>query len=88
MVFRLQKAIAAALPQLSEIDLQWGYHFTVGAFVYTMANTGRLQRLSDDKCTTADPEVVLRKIIPFVAAGLRQFADGESARPKRSRAAR
>ncbi len=66
---RFIEALSLALPQASRTDLHWAYHFTIGALVQTMANTGRIEKISKGACHVSDVEVVLDHLVPFVAHG-------------------
>ena len=64
-------ALQRQLPELPAEELFWRFHFLLGAMVYTMADPGRIQSLSDGKCDPGDVEAALRHIVPFLAAGFR-----------------
>lgn len=65
------EAIVAALPNIPRAEIEWRFHFMLGAMFYTMANTGRIQALTDGRCDPGDAERALRHMIPFLAAGFR-----------------
>ena len=64
-------ALTRALPEIPRADLEWRFHFMLGAMFYTMADTGRIQSLTGGRCDPAQVEDALRHIIPFLAAGFR-----------------
>lgn len=64
-------ALQALLPDLPKQDLAWRFHFLLGAMVYTMADPGRIQSLTDGLCNPADGEAALLRLVPFLAAGFR-----------------
>ena len=64
-------AFGRALPDLPQIDLEFRFHFLLGTIVYTMADTGRIQDLTDGHCNPGDVEAALRHLVPFLAAGFR-----------------
>lgn len=64
-------AIAAALPQQPCAEIEWRYHFMLGAMFYTMANSGRIQALTNGRCDPGDVKRALHHMIPFLAAGFR-----------------
>lgn len=68
---RAIEALRAKLPKLPEAELYWRFHFLMGAMVYTMADAGRIQSLSDGRCDPGDAETALHHIVPFLAAGFR-----------------
>jgi AcrR family transcriptional regulator len=68
------------LPELPEEALYWRFHFLMGTMVYTMADSGRIQALTDGSCDPGDVEQALRHIVPFLAAGFRAGAPAPRAR--------
>lgn len=65
------RALAFALPDLPQADLEWRFHFMLGTMFYTMADAGRIQSLTDGRCDPGRVEDALAHIIPFLAAGFR-----------------
>jgi hypothetical protein len=63
--------IKRALPEIPDGDVNWRFHFLFGTMVYTMANVGRIESLTDGRCDTSDVELALKHLIPFLAAGFR-----------------
>lgn len=64
-------AIAVALPHLSRAEVEWRFHFMLGAMFYTMANSGRMQALTNGRIDPGDVKRALHHMIPFLAAGFR-----------------
>ena len=64
-------AIAQALPTLPRAELEWRFHFMLGAMFYTMADSGRIQALTKGRVDPGDVGSALRHMIPFLAAGFR-----------------
>jgi AcrR family transcriptional regulator len=64
-------AIAQALPRLARAEVEWRFHFMLGAMFYTMANSGRIQALTDGRCDPGNVKRALHHMIPFLAAGFR-----------------
>ena len=60
-------ALEQALPHLPLHDLHWRFHFLLGTMVYTMANPGRIQALTNDACDPADMDTALAYLVPFLA---------------------
>ncbi len=58
-----------ALPECEEERLFWGYHFVSGSLTHAMARTGRIDRLSNGKCSSEDFETIKRYMASFMAAG-------------------
>ena len=46
VVLRLIGLLKKALPECAEEDIFWGYHFVTGALMLTLAQTGRIDKLS------------------------------------------
>lgn len=65
------EALGRALPEIPRPDLEWRFHFMLGAMFYTMADAGRIQSLTDGRCDPGRVEDALQHIIPFLAAGFR-----------------
>jgi AcrR family transcriptional regulator len=65
------EAIAEALPNLPRAQVEWRFHFMLGAMFYTMADSGRIQALTKGRIDPGDVKRALRHMIPFLAAGFR-----------------
>ena len=65
-------ALKAALPNAKDEDIHWCYHYVSGALALTLAQTGRIDRLSGGKCQSSDFDAAYNRMIPFVAAGFRE----------------
>ena len=65
------EALQRLLPELAPADLAWRFHFLLGAMVYTMADAGRIQSLTDGRCDPGDVDAALRHMVPFMTAGFR-----------------
>ena len=64
-------AFAKALPQMPRTEIEWRFHFMLGAMFYTMADSGRIQALTKGRCDPGDVTRALAHMIPFLAAGFR-----------------
>jgi AcrR family transcriptional regulator len=64
-------AIAQTLDGLPRADVEWRFHFMLGAMYYTMANSGRMQTLTGGRIDPGNVKRALRHMIPFLAAGFR-----------------
>ncbi|RYY29486.1 MAG: TetR/AcrR family transcriptional regulator [Sphingomonadales bacterium] len=73
VVLRLIGLLKIALPDCSEQEIFWGYHFTTGALVLTLARTGRIDKLSGGLCRSDDFTAVKEHMARFMAAGFRQI---------------
>ncbi len=71
IVTRFIDALRNALPQADDEALYWGYHYLSGALTLTMADTGRLDTLSNGLAKSSDVEKGYAHMIPFIAAGFR-----------------
>ena len=60
-----------SLPGQPRQEIEWRYHFMLGVMFYTMANSGRIQSLTDGRCDPGDVKLALHHMIPFLAAGFR-----------------
>lgn len=63
--------LAKALPRLAPDELHWRFHFMLGAMVYTMANPGRIESITDGSIDTRDPEAALEHLVRYAAAVFR-----------------
>lgn len=64
-------AIAKALPQQPRAEIEWRFHFMLGTMSGTMANSGRIQSLTDGRIDPGNVKRALHHMIPFLAAGFR-----------------
>jgi AcrR family transcriptional regulator len=69
VVLRLIALLRKALPECSEEDIFWGYHFVTGALMLTLARTGRIDKLSGGLCRSDDFVAVKERMATFMAAG-------------------
>jgi hypothetical protein len=70
-------ALAAAMPDLPREELNWRFHFLIGAMVYTMADSGRIQTLSDGACDPSDSEEALERMVAVFAGVFRAGVSGK-----------
>ncbi|RFB06392.1 TetR/AcrR family transcriptional regulator [Parvularcula marina] len=73
VVLRLIDLLKKALPDCSEEDIFWGYHFVSGALLLTLARTGRIDKLSGGVCKSDDFSAVKARMASFMAAGFREL---------------
>lgn len=82
-------ALSRAMPDRSKTQIYWGYQFALGALVYLMSDTGRIDRLSGGLCRSQDAESVSRYLVPFLTAALREglaaTPPGDNVPPKPAR---
>lgn len=65
-------ALKTALPKAKPEDLHWCYQYVSGALALTLAQTGRIDRLSNGNCLSSDFDSAYERMIPFIAAGFRK----------------
>ena len=75
MIMRFKAAFARTLPHLPARELSWRLHFLMGAMSYTLAGTDVLKLISelnpvDGEDTNLRDELLLRRLGPFLVAGL------------------
>lgn len=64
-------AVHKVYPELSSEEIFWRLHFTMGTAVFTMSSTEALIDIaSNDFGLTLDVADVIKRIIPYVAAGV------------------
>lgn len=69
VVLRMIGLLQKALPKCPPADIFWGYHFVSGALMLTLAQTGRIDKLSGGLCQSDDFEAVKQRMASFMAAG-------------------
>ncbi len=74
LVRRFISALRKALPDCSDDDLFWSYHFLSGALTLTFAETGRIDNLSDGRCRSSDMQAIAERMPAFLAAGFHALA--------------
>ena len=75
VVLKLVSILKRALPDYSDEDIYWGYHFVTGALMNTLARTGRIDRLSGGVCHSDDFPAVKKRMAKFMAAGFLALKD-------------
>jgi AcrR family transcriptional regulator len=76
VINRLIELIRRCMPQAADADLYWSYHFLSGALTLSLSQTGRIDRLSGGVCRSSDMDEILRRMVPFIAAGFRRVCQG------------
>lgn len=70
-IARFKAAFARALPALPPRELSWRLHFIMGALAYTLAGTDAHKLIAElNPRETSNDEVLLRRLAPFLLAGL------------------
>ena len=71
VIARFKAAFARALPRMPRKELSWRLHFIMGALSYTLAGTDALKLIAElNPHETANDEILLRRLAPFLLAGL------------------
>ena len=72
MIARFRAAFGGALPHLPREEVSWRLHFVMGALSYTLAGTDALKMIAQFHPEEVDnDELLLKRLAPFLAAGLR-----------------
>lgn len=79
------QAVMDSLPGAAPADIFWGYNFLTGALTLSLAETGRLDVLSDGLCRSNDVAALRARLGPYVTAGLRGLAQPEGPAPSKTR---
>ncbi len=69
------QAVIESLPQAALEDIFWGYNFLTGALTLSLAETGRLDELSDGLCRSNDVAALKARLARYVSAGLRALGE-------------
>ncbi|MEO8536508.1 MAG: TetR/AcrR family transcriptional regulator, partial [Betaproteobacteria bacterium] len=71
MIARFKGAFTRALPQMPRKELSLRLHFIMGALSYTLAGTDALKLIAElNPHDTDNDEILLRRLAPFLLAGL------------------
>lgn len=73
VIHRLIRALRKALPDATEEDLYWSYHFLSGALTLSLSQTGRIDRLSNGLCKSSDFGSIGHRMAPFIASGFERL---------------
>jgi len=78
VVLRLIGLLKRALPDSTEADIFWSYHFVTGALLHALARTGRIDKLSGGLCQSDDFLAIKERMTTFMAAGFRAVCEHRS----------
>ncbi len=70
-------AFRRALPELPLAELLWRAHFAAGAVSHTLAGAEHLEAMSAGLCKITDIEAITKRLVAFIAAGLRAEVPSE-----------
>ena len=76
LIAKFIDALRLALPGVRDKDLYWAYHMLTGALTLTMADTGRIDRLSGGICHSSDAPDAYAHLVDFFARGFTGIAEG------------
>lgn len=85
---RYQVALCRALPDLPPEDVRWRLQFLVGALTYPVAERQLVELVSGESINPDDVNDVVRRLLPFVAAGFRAPVRPQKPAGRRSRVRR
>jgi AcrR family transcriptional regulator len=78
------QAVMDSLPGAAPEDVFWGYNFLTGALTLSLADTGRLDALSDGLCRSNDVASLKARLGPYVSAGMRGLVRQRQSAPDSS----
>lgn len=67
---RFVAALGRSLPYLPHDELMWRIHFMIGAMAHTLRGSELTEAVTEDLWRAAEPDVVLERLIRFLAAGM------------------
>lgn len=71
-IARFKEALAQALPHIAARELAWRLHFMLGALAYTLAGTDAWKLIAAlNPAETGNDRLLLRRLAPFLIAGLK-----------------
>ncbi len=70
IAYKVMEALHRALPDRTIEEINWGYQAMLGAMVYTMADTGRISRLSGGRCDPEDEMATATHLVALFKAAL------------------
>ena len=76
IVKELIVALRMACPEVPESELFWGFSFMIGALMLALAETGRVDRLSEGLCQSKDLSAVRGRLIDFCVGGFTSMIKG------------
>lgn len=77
LIAKFIAALRLALPGIGDKDLYWAYHMLTGALTLTMADTGRIDRLSGGVCQSDDAPDAYAHLVDFFTHGFVGIHRGE-----------
>jgi AcrR family transcriptional regulator len=77
------KHLRTVCPHLTAHEFYWRLNCLYGVMLFVLADTGKIQTLAGRTFDTSSPDIALKYVIPFLAAGLRAPALRRSAKRRR-----
>lgn len=72
VVIRFKQAFTRSLPDMPDQELTWRMHFMFGTLSYSLAGNDALKLIATCNLEDADDaEAIVRRLVPFLAAGFR-----------------
>ena len=68
---RFLDALHEAMPDLSEEEVGWRFHYMVGSMAHVAALGPMIEKLSGGICSVSDPEKVTASLVGFITAGMK-----------------
>ncbi len=72
-VHALIDVLRTALPETPDQELYWSYSFLAGSMMMALAETDRVDRLSDGLCRAKDIAAMRRRLLDYCAGGVLQM---------------
>jgi AcrR family transcriptional regulator len=70
IAYKVMESLQKALPDRTIEEINWGYQAMLGVMVYTMADTGRISRLSNGRCDPEDEMATATHLVALMKAAL------------------
>lgn len=70
IAYKVTEALHKAMPDRTVEEIHWGYQAMLGVMVYTMADTGRISRLSGGRCDPEDEMTTSTHLVALMKAAL------------------
>lgn len=70
VAYKVMDALHRAMPDRSIEEINWGYQAMLGVMVFTMADMGRISRLSGGRCDPEDEMATANHLVAIMTAAL------------------
>ena len=78
-VHELIEVLGKALPETPAEELFWAYNFLAGSMMLALAETERVDRLSDGICRAKDISAMRQRLLDYCVGGVLSMIEGRSA---------